>query len=142
MHFVSGGAFQGKRKWVNAYYSLTHTPHVWHCAYEQPFPLPNDHENTFIVVLEGVEQWIRKRFIPYTGREKEVIMSYICAWGEWEKRGDRTVIWIGCDIGQGIVPMDAHERAWRDAVGWTYQQLAHICGRVDYVWCGMNEQIK
>lgn len=93
-------------------------------------------------MLEGVEQWIRKRFIPYTGREKEVIMSYICAWGEWEKRGDRTVIWIGCDIGQGIVPMDAHERAWRDAVGWTYQQLAHICGRVDYVWCGMNEQIK
>ncbi|OOE04770.1 cobalamin biosynthesis protein CobU [Anoxybacillus kestanbolensis] len=142
MHFVSGGAFQGKRKWVNAYYALTHTPHVWHCAYEKALPLPNKYKTVPVVVLEGIEQWIREYFLPYTTREKENILSYMNAWERWEKEKERTVVWIGCDMNQGIVPIDAHERAWRDAVGWTYQQLAHICSRVDYVWCGINEQIK
>ena len=142
MHFVSGGAFQGKRKWVNAYYSLTHTPHVWYCAYKRPLPLPHDEKTASVVVLEGIEQWIREYFLPYADEQKKAMMSYVHAWEQWEKEGERTVVWIGCDIGQGIVPIEAHERAWRDVVGWAYQQLARICSRVDYVWCGMNEQIK
>ncbi|AKS38728.1 cobalamin biosynthesis protein CobU [Anoxybacillus gonensis] len=141
MHFVSGGAFQGKRKWVNAHYSFTHTSYSWYCAYENMFPLPHD-ETAAVVVLEGIEHWIREYFFPYTDDEKEAIRSYMCAWKQWEQAGERTVVWIGCDIGQGIVPIEAHERAWRDMVGWTYQQLASICNRVDYVWCGINERIK
>jgi adenosylcobinamide kinase/adenosylcobinamide-phosphate guanylyltransferase len=142
MHFVSGGAFQGKRKWVKAHYSLANKPHIWCNGYEEEWFLPNDHIMEQIVVFEGAEQWIRRMLNEHGQESMKQIVSYFTAWKTWEMGGERTVVWIGCEIGQGIVPLDEKERIWRDIVGWSYQRLVAMCDRVDRLWCGIAERIK
>lgn len=46
------------------------------------------------------------------------------------------------DIGSGIVPMDAEDRAWREAVGRCGTYLALHATRVVRVFCGMGTDIK
>jgi adenosylcobinamide kinase/adenosylcobinamide-phosphate guanylyltransferase len=138
MHFVSGGAFQGKRKWVKEYYSLADKPHIWCSAYTEEWFLPSDHIMERIVVFEGLEQFIRRAL----SNEEIDISDFFHQWNEWEKKGERTVIWIGSEVGQGIVPFLEEERRFRDVVGWSYQRLAAMCDRVDRLWCGIAERIK
>ena len=58
MHFVTGGAYNGKSKWVRRHYGLDGTSSEWISAYhDQPLPL-HFHENT--VVLQGIEAWISR----------------------------------------------------------------------------------
>jgi adenosylcobinamide kinase/adenosylcobinamide-phosphate guanylyltransferase len=90
-----------------------------------------------IVVFEGLEAAIRR--IPDVAHWKRMFRI----WHEWEQQGaGRTVVWIGSDITQGIVPVEKEERLWRDVTGWCYQQLAQLCDRVDRVWCGLAERMK
>lgn len=136
MHFVVGGAFQGKRKWVVEHYRLTEVAHVWCSGYTQAAVLPGE-VHAHMVVFEGLEAWIRR--LP----ERAYWESFFQAWYEWERGADgRYVIWIGCDITQGIVPLEKEERQWRDVTGWCYQQLAKQCTRVDRIWCGLAERMK
>ncbi len=60
MHFITGGAYNGKRQWVKRYYTLDHS--LWLSAYNGS--LPNKFEHTelpFTVIVEGVEQWIYRK---------------------------------------------------------------------------------
>jgi adenosylcobinamide kinase / adenosylcobinamide-phosphate guanylyltransferase len=90
-----------------------------------------------IVVFEGLEAWIRR--MPNRIHWEHVFQT----WHDWEQENDeRTVVWIGCDITQGIVPLTKEERNWRDVTGWCYQELVKRCDRVDRVWCGLVERMK
>ncbi|MBB5323461.1 adenosyl cobinamide kinase/adenosyl cobinamide phosphate guanylyltransferase [Anoxybacillus tepidamans] len=137
MHFVVGGAFQGKRKWVRGYYELDKaTSHRWCNGYEQDAFFPDEMKER-IVVFEGLEALIRR--LP----DRVYWESFFQTWHEWEQEKDeRCVIWIGCDITQGIVPIAKEERHWRDVTGWCYQQLSRRCDRVDRLWCGLAERMK
>lgn len=139
MHFIVGGAFQGKRKWACTYYRITteHKHVVWYNGYEREYSETDANILEQIVVLEGLEAVIRR--IPDLTYWKRMFRM----WHEWERqRPDRTVVWIGSDITQGIVPIDKEERLWRDVTGWCYQHLAQLCDRVDRVWCGLAERMK
>ncbi|MEW5321886.1 bifunctional adenosylcobinamide kinase/adenosylcobinamide-phosphate guanylyltransferase [Geobacillus thermoleovorans] len=138
MHFVIGGAFQGKRKWVRERYGINDGVHIiWHNGYVEPYGPPGGVETAKTVVLDGLEASIRPR------PDADEWESYFRAWQRWEAaKPDRTVVWIGTDVTQGVVPVDPEERRWRDAVGMCYQRLASMCCRVDRIWCGLAERLK
>ncbi len=88
-------------------------------------------------MFEGVEAFIRR--LP----DRTHWETFFQTWREWEReKAGRIVVWIGCDITQGIVPMAKEERDWRDVTGWCYQQLTQWCDRVDRLWCGLAERMK
>lgn len=119
------------------YYRLTEiNSYRWCSGYEQEAFWPSEATER-IVIFEGMEVFIRR--LP----DNKHWSAFFQAWHEWEQQMDgRKVIWIGCDITQGIVPMEKEERNWRDVTGWCYQQLVKRCDRVDRIWCGLAEQIK
>ena len=49
---------------------------------------------------------------------------------------------ISREIGSGVVPIDAGERAWRERHGRLLRQLAESAGHVYRVFCGLTEELK
>lgn len=49
---------------------------------------------------------------------------------------------IAREIGGGIVPLDAEERAWRERHGAFLQTLAAEAERVTRIFCGLKEDLK
>ena len=61
MQFVTGGAFNGKSSWVRAYNRINGGSTSWISAYRKdPLPLSLDHLDENVVVIEGIEQWIKE----------------------------------------------------------------------------------
>ncbi|WHX42702.1 bifunctional adenosylcobinamide kinase/adenosylcobinamide-phosphate guanylyltransferase [Mesobacillus sp. AQ2] len=142
MHFVTGGAFNGKSKWVREQYQLEDLEHTWISAYKgEKIP---DLNSKKIIVLEGIEVWIREvtRSIS-ADSSREKWQSLIQEWMKWESMDDkRKLILIGNDISKGIVPIAPEERLWRDATGWVYQDLVSDAERVDVIWYGISQKLK
>ena len=49
---------------------------------------------------------------------------------------------ISDEIGCGIVPIDKHERLWREEVGRGLREAAEKCDEVWRVFCGIGSRIK
>ena len=49
---------------------------------------------------------------------------------------------ISREIGSGVVPIDAGERAWRERHGRLLRQLAESAGHVYRIFCGLTEELK
>lgn len=142
MHFISGGAFQGKSKWVRGFYDLESFSHQWINSYESQ---TYSTENTFqgILVIEGVESIVRQLQIEKGDQTREEFSKYLLDWTRWEGLSkENKLILIGCDINKGVVPMNKEDRLWRDLVGWCYQDIVKMANRVEIVWCGLGEQLK
>lgn len=145
MHFVTGGAFNGKAKWVKAYNGLTPENCRWMSAYNHdciPFQLESVFTET--IVLEGIERWIKEWLKEHSGKEVQEKWGHLLEkLGKWEKADEkRTVTFIGTDITKGIVPLAAEEREWRDVCGRIFQATASSCERVEYIWYGLNKRLK
>ena len=144
MHFVTGGAYNGKSKWVRRHYGLDGTSSEWISAYhDQPLPL-HFHENT--VVLQGIEAWISRDAAEQDADAAAIRMKWqeiIKEWQIWEAAKEhRRCILIGADITKGIVPIEAKHRVWRDATGWVFQDIVAASSRVDVIWYGVSQQLK
>ncbi|PWW20064.1 adenosylcobinamide kinase /adenosylcobinamide-phosphate guanylyltransferase [Cytobacillus oceanisediminis] len=142
MHFVTGGAFNGKSRWVRNFYQLENVPCQWVSAYKGE-TVTDSHKNG-LVVMEGIEVWIRD-WLKESG-DNEVRtrwQNHLREWLDWEKEDiHREIILIGTDITKGIVPMEAEDRKWRDITGWAYQDTAVLSDRVDLIWYGISRKIK
>jgi adenosylcobinamide kinase / adenosylcobinamide-phosphate guanylyltransferase len=144
MYFVTGGAFNGKSKWVKAYHQLTSDNCSWFSAYQGPFPQNFSKELKNTIVLEGIDVWIRewlKELDNKMVQEKwqKVLNELRC----WENDADqRKVILIGSDITKGIVPIHTEDRTWRDVCGRAFQETASQCDEVEMIWYGINRKIK
>ena len=142
MHFVTGGAYNGKTSWVRHFYGLEKR-HAELSGYRNDQPKLLDCKED-IVLLGGLDGWIRedaKKMTPEAVRRKW--KETMKEWRIWEKaKPERCCIVIGSDISKGIVPMEAENRRWRDACGWVYQDLATMADRVDIIWYGINQQVK
>lgn len=145
MHVITGGAYNGKAKWVRNRYNLTGKEHIWLSAYRKdPFPVSLDKYDTSLLVLEGVEQWIRQVSTvinaTYSRDEgKDVIEN----WKNWEQQQTgRNLVVIGNDISKGIVPMEKADRVWRDAAGWFFQDIVQESDQFDVIWYGINYSLK
>ena len=73
MQFVTGGAFNGKSSWVRAYTQMNGGSTSWISAYHQSLlPLSLDHLDENVVVIEGIEQWIKELLIEF---EAEAVLE-------------------------------------------------------------------
>ncbi|MDQ0273234.1 bifunctional adenosylcobinamide kinase/adenosylcobinamide-phosphate guanylyltransferase [Cytobacillus purgationiresistens] len=145
MHFITGGAFNGKSKWVCKQYGITKSNGIWISAYRGsaiPNSLERTHENG-VIVFEGIEYWV-KDWLEYG--EKDALQRWqniLQDWQLWEKSHPlRKVILIGTDITKGIVPISAEERTWRDVTGRVFQATAKTSSQMDLIWYGISQKIK
>lgn len=111
--------------------------------------------STSPVIIEGLEMWILLSFMSRKQAEEdrklEELRQYwqelFNQWRALERQdaaGDvyRPVIIIGSDITRGVVPLEKELRAWRDLVGWVYQDAVTLAERVDQVWYGIATTLK
>lgn len=141
MHFVFGGAFNGKRKWVKENV-LNESSYLWISAYEgTPKSWMDAHLYQDVTVIEGIEQFIYQLLdVPDW---KEAWGDMLRKWELFEKEGlDRKLILVGTDITKGVVPVDEKDRLWRDVTGWCYQDLVKKAKMVDVIWYGIHERLK
>lgn len=140
MHFITGGAFNGKRAWVKKKYG----PGWWHSAYQGVPILQEVLIKDDLLILEGVEIWLKALTEKYDSNQcLEIWNSCLENWILWESaQQNRKLVVIGTDITKGIVPMESENRLWRDVTGWAYQQLAAKAEQVEIIWYGLNQTIK
>ncbi|MEH7355663.1 bifunctional adenosylcobinamide kinase/adenosylcobinamide-phosphate guanylyltransferase [Neobacillus drentensis] len=144
MHFITGGAFNGKRAWVKKLYRVNRHDY-WLSAYDNcPLPINFKDIDQDVIILEGVELWLKDLTKKYDSKQSRIIWnSCLENWLTWEKaRVNRKLIVIGTDITKGIVPLEKENRVWRDVTGWAYQDIAAKSEKVDVIWYGLNQNIK
>ncbi|PKG23674.1 bifunctional adenosylcobinamide kinase/adenosylcobinamide-phosphate guanylyltransferase [Niallia nealsonii] len=147
MHFITGGSFNGKRKWALNFYQLTIQSEALQLLsfYEKTTAMENIAPlEKPVFMLEGLEYFIQQQLITM-GIEKTIcyFRQLFKELISWEKQKEKNqVIVIGSDITKGIVPIDKKDREWRDAVGWIYQEAAQRSTRVDVIWYGVNDLLK
>ncbi|AZB42682.1 hypothetical protein CEF21_10475 [Bacillus sp. FJAT-42376] len=139
MHFVSGGAFNGKAKWVRKQ-SWWSEEALWISAYRndelhQPFRT--------LTVIEGLEEFIRRDLMEAGQQTADTWRCLIRYWQEWEEAAEENnLVLIGTDISKGIVPAEAENRLWRDVTGWVYQDIVQHAKRADFIWYGIQTPLK
>lgn len=146
LHFVMGGACNGKAEWVRIHYDECQYPREsWIKAYECSYYDSISEDSTdSLVVIEGIEYWIRELSLQYeSDAVRRIWKEALLKWDRWEKEGwRRKVVIIGSDITRGIVPVEKLDRKWRDDAGWAFQDTVQLCDRVDHIWYGMGQRIK
>ncbi|MBM7701994.1 bifunctional adenosylcobinamide kinase/adenosylcobinamide-phosphate guanylyltransferase [Metabacillus iocasae] len=137
MHFIFGGAFNGKRKWVKERYHDA----FWCSAYRGDKLVMNSRHN--VMVIEGIEQYIKESIEEGMTIEevRRAFQTIVTDWLLLEASGHQVVI-IGTEIGKGIVPMNPQDRAWRDSCGYVYQHIVKNAHIVDHIWYGVSNRLK
>lgn len=128
MILVIGGAYQGKLDYVKETYGLTDED-VFTCE-EGSTAVGFDEK-----VVDHFERYVLA--LIKAGQVPERAVGMQLRANRYKGR-----IIICDDISQGVVPMDATERAWREGVGRTMVRLAGQADKVVRVFCGIPEVVK
>lgn len=131
MRIVIGGAHNGKRDYVKGL--LAGKEHHWFdctCRLDIQNDLSGRHQQ--VVVIDRIEYWLAETDLS----EAEAVEFVLKA------TEGKDVIFILTDIGRGIVPMGAGQRALRDACGRLYQQLMERADEVTRIWYGLPQTLK
>ena len=124
MEMIIGGAFQGK----SAYAKEMHPEINWKRG--------ADLEKENLMNAEGVLD-----FQEYIKKELKADQSVANLAEElFEKNPD--IILVSQEVGYGVVPMDAFDRKYREAVGRVCTSLAAKSDKVTRVVCGIGMVIK
>ncbi len=127
MKLVIGGCAQGKLTYVLHKYRLGEDA-VWDGC------LPASGEVCGkTVVIHQFHLWVRRRLLE-NGRPEEEILEFL-------KECPDCVL-ISDEIGNGIVPIDAGEREYRERTGRILIRLAEQAEEVERVICGIGQKIK
>lgn len=126
MILVIGGAYQGKKDWVQGRYRLEESD--WadgdSCSKEDLFQARA--VNRFhLFVRRSVEE----------GRD-------LSGFADTLKKRNPSLIIVKNEIGCGVVPMDPLERKYREQDGRLSEKLAAHCDTVVRVICGIGQVIK
>lgn len=124
MELIIGGAFQGK----SAYAKEKHPEICWKEGKE----LGAEEIFTAAGVL-NFHEFVRKEM--QAGKDME-------GFGEELAKRNPDLILTSCEIGYGVVPVDAFDRAYREKVGRICTILASHSQRVTRVICGIGTVIK
>lgn len=126
MKLILGGYAQGKLDYVLQTYGMDESV-VWD-GNAMDSPPAGD-----TIVLNHFHCWVKRRIAEGGCPEREVgtlLAQY------------RDCIVICDEIGNGIVPMDAFEREYRDTLGQILIMLANQAEVVERVLCGIGQKIK
>ena len=132
MKLVIGGRAQGKLNYV-----LQHMTDENYQIYDGVFPdegeLFNRSKKNEILIVNHFHNWVNKELRENRNPEGE-LEAFL-------KKGVRFVI-ISDEIGNGIVPVDAFERDYRERTGRMLITLASQADEVVRVICGIGQKIK
>lgn len=127
MKLVIGGYAQGKLKHVlKTYHVETYT------MCDGMIPKKTESMDG-TVILNHFHNWVRE-CISHGGCPEEEILTFL------ESHGDCII--ISDEIGNGIVPIDAGEREYRERVGRMLTELAKRAEEVERIICGIGQRIK
>lgn len=124
MHVIFGGAFNGKRAYVEQRIQGRNVQWL-DVEVDAHVLLPNIE----VIIVFGVENLLESK-------SKELLEKI----EKWDEQAE--VLVIATEIGRGIVPMDASMRKLRDDVGRFYQQLFTKADSVTRIWYGISQTIK
>lgn len=132
MKLIIGGRAQGKLNYV-----LQHMPDENYQIYDGVFPDEGElfnltRKNEWLIV-NHFHKWVNKE-LKENGNPEEELDAFL-------KKGVRCVI-ISDEIGNGIVPVDAFERDYRERTGRMLITLASQADEVVHVICGIGQKIK
>jgi len=131
MQLIIGGYAQGKLEYVCSKYHLKENT-VWDCD------IPSDVKNADnTIVINHFHNWVRKRMTEGGCPEEEMKVFL----KDCQNQGKDWII-ISDEIGNGIVPVDAFEREYRERLGRILIQLADKAEEVERVLCGIGQKIK
>lgn len=85
------------------------------------------------VLIHRFHSWVKERLLQGCNPQEEIV-SFL------EKSPDCTI--ISDEIGNGIVPIDAFEREYREQTGRILVELASRADEVVRVICGIGQKIK
>ena len=127
MKLVIGGYAQGKLAYVLEKYRLQEDV-VWD-------GILSNHtvSGQKTVVIDHLHQWVKSRILDGGCPEKEI---------EAFLNDFEDCILISNEIGNGIVPLDAFEREYRERMGRILILLAKRAEEVERVICGIGQRIK
>lgn len=127
MKLIIGGYAQGKLAYVLEKYRLQEDV-VWDGI------LP-DHtvSGQKTIVIDHLHQWVKNRILDDGCPEREI---------EAFLNDFEDCILISNEIGNGIVPLDAFEREYRERMGRILILLAKRAEEVERVICGIGQKIK
>ncbi len=132
MKLVIGGRAQGKLNYV-----LQHMTDENYQIYDGVFPdegeLFNLTKKNEWLIVNHFHNWVNKELKENRNPEEE-LEAFL-------KKGVRFVI-ISDEIGNGIVPVDAFERDYRERTGRMLITLASQADEVVRVLCGIGQKIK
>lgn len=124
MRLIIGGYAQGKLDYVLQTYGIDKSQVL-------DGKMPEGAEN--IVVINHLHNWVKER-IPDGGNPEEEIWQVIESCPE--------CILISDEIGNGIVPIEAFEREYRERLGRILIGIAEKAESVERVFCGIGQRIK
>ena len=127
MKLVIGGYAQGKLNYVLNKYDPK-TIEVINAK------IPENIENLKgTVIIHQFHNWVRRKLTYEEQPEKEIF--------DFIKRYPDCVI-ISDEIGNGIVPIEAFEREYRERTGRILVEMAKKADEVERVICGIGQKIK
>lgn len=124
MHIIFGGAFNGKRAFVEK--QLTGQNVQWINAEEG---IPTILPNIEVLAVTGFENI-----------QEDQLNKWFSQLKQWDD--EKEIYVVATEIGRGIVPMEASMRKLRDDVGRFYQQLFAVAESVTRIWYGIPQTIK
>ena len=127
MKLVIGGYAQGKLNYVLQKYDME-TSKIW----DGEIP-KNKSGQSGTVVINHLHYWIKSR-IAKGGCPEEEIFAFV-------ENCPNCVI-ISDEVGNGIVPIEAFEREYRERAGRILVELAKRAEEVERVICGIGQKIK
>lgn len=125
MRLVIGGYAQGKLDYVLGKYGVE-MKQVWDGE------LPEESTNE-TVVFYHFHEWMKKEILKKKNPE-ETILNLLKRYTD--------IIFVSDEIGNGIVPIDAFEREYRERTGRILIELAKQAESVERVICGIGQKIK
>lgn len=127
MKLVIGGYAQGKLNYVLQNYDVETIQIL-----DGEIP-ENLRKQRGTVVINHLHNWIKARIVQ-DGCPEEEVFDFV------ENYPDCVII---CDeVGNGIVPMEAFEREYRERTGRILVELARTAEEVERVICGIGQKIK
>lgn len=124
MKLVVGGAYEGKRSYAESKYGIRRWADGAVCTMED------------VYTCEGVyhfEQFIRR--LMKEGKDTSGLAGLIA-----QKNPD--IVIVSDEIGCGLVPVDAFDRAYREQTGRILTEAAALSEQADRVICGIGTRIK
>ena len=127
MKLVIGGYAQGKLNYVLGKYDVEVS-----MVYDGEIPEKIEEEKG-TVVINHFHNWLKTK-ISYGGCPEKEILEFV------EKYPNCVI--ISDEVGNGIVPIEAFEREYRERTGRILVELAKKAEEVERVICGIGQKIK